>query len=54
MTTKTTDKPAKPLSNIEKQIQPLPGELDPKEARTKMFLAAQKVGARFSVEKLKR
>lgn len=54
MITETTDTSGKPLSDKEKQVQPLPNEFDPKEAKTKVFLAAQKASARFSINKLKR
>ena len=47
-------KPAKSLTDLEKQTQPLPNEIDPKEAKVKVFLAMQKIKVRFSAEKLKR
>lgn len=36
------NKPAKPLSDLEKQYLPMPGEAKPSEVRTKAFLAVQK------------
>ncbi len=39
----------KPLSDNEKQMQPLAGEIDPKNAKVEVFLALQKAKRRFSV-----
>ncbi|QFT57137.1 hypothetical protein FIU95_21530 (plasmid) [Microbulbifer sp. THAF38] len=47
MTNQTTKN--KPLSNNEKQTQPLAGEVDPKNAKVQVFLALQKAKRRFSV-----
>ncbi|MFV1872123.1 MAG: hypothetical protein ACMZ64_02185 [Oleiphilus sp.] len=32
----------KPLSEQDKQTQPMPGEIDPKDAKVSVFLAMQK------------
>lgn len=39
----------KPLSDKEKQTQPLVGEVDPKDAKVQVFLALQKAKRRFSL-----
>jgi hypothetical protein len=52
MTSET--KPAKPLTDQEKQFTPLPSEIDPKDAKIKVFMAMQKAKVRFSADKLKR
>ena len=38
-------KSGKPLSELDKQMQPLPGEIDPKDARHKaaMFAAVERI-----------
>lgn len=46
--------PTKSLTNQEKQFVPLPGEIDPKDAKVKAFMAIQKAKGRFPAEKLKR
>ena len=49
-----TDKPNMPLTDHEKQFIPMPGEVDPKDAKMKVFMAMQKAKIRFSAEKLRR
>lgn len=44
-------KPPKPVTEQEKQIQPMPGEVDPKDAKMKVFLAMQKAKQRLKVKK---
>lgn len=39
----------KPLSDNEKQTQPMVGEADPKNVKVQVFLALQKAKRRFSV-----
>ncbi|BFM13303.1 hypothetical protein R50072_34560 [Simiduia litorea] len=41
----------KPLTDLEKQHQPVPGEIDPKNAKVKVFLAMLKAKRRFSLSK---
>ncbi len=36
------NKRKKPLTDQEKQTLPMPGEIDPKDAKVKVFLAMQK------------
>ncbi len=36
------NKPRKTLSEHDKQLHPLPGEVDPKDAKTKAFFAVHK------------
>jgi hypothetical protein len=43
--------PSKPLSEQDKQVQPMPGEIDPKDAKLKVFLAMQKAKQRLKVKK---
>lgn len=45
------NKTAKPLTDQEKQIQPLPDEIDPKDAKVNIFLALQKIKRRFTIKK---
>lgn len=40
-----------PLSDQDKQTQPLPGEVDPKYVKVKVFMAAQKTKNRFRIRK---
>lgn len=44
--------PSKPLSEQDKQIQPIPGEIDPKDAKLKVFLAMQKAKQRLKCRSL--
>lgn len=44
-------KPNKPLTDLEKQHQPVPGEIDPKNAKVPVFLAMQKAKRRFALNK---
>lgn len=48
MSEKTSNKP---LSEQEKQTQPLPGEVNPKDIKLQVFLAAQKTKNKFKVRK---
>ncbi len=41
----------KPHTEQEKQTQPMPGEIDPGDARMKVFMAAQKTKSKFRVRK---
>ncbi|GAB1256182.1 hypothetical protein NBRC116494_06840 [Aurantivibrio plasticivorans] len=41
----------KPLTEQERQTQPLPNEVDPKDARMKVFMAAQKTKSKFKIKK---
>lgn len=41
----------KPMSEMDKQAQPLPGEVDPKDVKTRVFLAAQKTKNKFKIRK---
>ena len=41
----------KPLSERDKQTQPMPGEIDPKDAKAKVVLAMQKARQRIRVKK---
>ncbi len=43
----SNDKPSKPLSDKEKQVTPLPNEVDPNNARAKVFVEMQKAKQRF-------
>lgn len=43
-----TNKPAKPLTEQEKQFLPMPGETNPSEVRTKAFLAIQKAKTKIT------
>ena len=45
------NKPNRPLTEQEKQILPMPGETDPKDAKVKAFLAIQKHKARLYRDK---
>lgn len=45
-----SEKPNKPVTEQEKQTQPMPGEIDPKDAKTKVFLAAQKTRQKFKIK----
>jgi len=51
---KNETRSATPLNDQDKQMQPLPSEITPKDAKVKVFLAMQKAKFRFPVEKLKR
>ncbi len=44
-------KPNKPMTEQEKQVQPMPGEIDPKDAKIKVFLAAQKARQKFKIKR---
>ncbi len=46
-----TDKQKKPMTEQEKQTQPMPGEVDPKDAKTRVFLAAQKTRNKFKIKR---
>ncbi len=48
MSEKTTNKP---LSEQDKQTQPMPGEIDPKDAKVGAFLAMQKAKGKLKVRK---
>lgn len=39
--------PPRPVTEQEKQTQPMPGEVDPKDAKMKVFLAIQKAKQRL-------
>ena len=41
----------KPLSEKDKQTQPMPGEIDPKNAKIGVFLAMQKAKSKLKVKK---
>lgn len=41
----------KPLSEQQKQTQPTPGEIDPKNAKVEVFLAMQKAKGKLKVKK---
>ncbi len=41
----------KPLSERDKQTQPLPNEVDIKDVKLKVFMAAQKTKSRFRINK---
>lgn len=41
----------KALTEQEKQTQPMPGEADPKDAKMKVFIAAQKTKNKFKIRK---
>lgn len=43
-----TKKPTKPLTELEKQFLPMPGETSPNDAKTKAFLAVQKAKAKIT------
>lgn len=43
-----TNKPAKPLTEQEKQFLPMPGETNPNEVRTKAFLVIQKAKTKIT------
>jgi len=46
-----SEKPSKPMSEQDKQTQPMPGEMDPKTAKTEVFLAMQKAKQRLKDKK---
>lgn len=48
MSEKTTNKP---LSEQDKQIQPMPGEVDPKNVKVEVFLAMQRTKGKLKVKK---
>ena len=48
------NKPNTLLTDQDKQFIPLPKEVEPKDAKIKVFMAMQKAKVRFSLEKLKR
>ena len=48
MSEKTTNKP---MSEQDKQIQPMPGEVDPKNVKVGVFLAMQKAKSKLKVKK---
>lgn len=41
----------KPLTEQDKQTQPMPGEIDPRNSKVEVFLAMQKVKAKLKVKK---
>ena len=53
MTTKN-NKQNSLINEQDKQTQPMPGEVDPKDAKLKAFLAVKKAKSQFSLEKIKR
>ncbi|WP_169334467.1 hypothetical protein [Hahella ganghwensis] len=44
----------KPLSEQEKQTQPMPGEINPKTAKVDVFLAMQKAKNKLKVRKIEK
>lgn len=50
----TNNKPPTPVTEQDKQIQPMPGEVDPKDAKLKAFLEVNKAKNRFTLDKIKR
>ena len=48
------NKPAIPVKEQDKQTQPMPGEVDPKDAKLKAFLDVKKGKTRFTLDKIKR
>ena len=46
-------KPNTPLTDEEKQIQPMPGEIDPKDVKLEVFMAMRKSKQRFKKNKNK-
>lgn len=48
MSEKTTNKP---LTEQDKQTQPMPGEVDPKHVKVRVFLAMQKAKGKMRAKK---
>ena len=48
------NKPSPPMSELEKQVMPMPDEVDPKDAFGKAEFAAMRAAERFKLNKTKK